>query len=126
MNNTQAATQVVRSLFQAVENNDREQVLEHFAEDGVFHNIPMEPAQGHEAIWQAFAPIHDICGGIEWLVHNICETNDGKVMTERTDRYQINDKWCEFRVMGIFEIVDGKVQHWRDYFDLNQVMEQLA
>ena len=31
----------------------------------------------------------------------------------------------ELPVMGTFEIVDGKIAAWRDYFDLNQFMSQL-
>ena len=27
--------------------------------------------------------------------------------------------------MGTFELVDGKIAAWRDYFDLNQYMQQL-
>ena len=28
--------------------------------------------------------------------------------------------------MGTFEVRDGKIAKWRDYFDLNQYMTQLA
>lgn len=117
---------IVMSLIADIEENDREKILSHFHEDAIFHNIPMEAAHGHEEIWAAFAPIHDICDGIEWRVHNALCNGEGIVMTERTDRYNVNGKWCEFAVMGIFEIDDGKVRLWRDYFDLQQVINQLA
>jgi len=29
-------------------------------------------------------------------------------------------------VMGTFELRDGKIAKWRDYFDLNQYMTQMA
>jgi limonene-1,2-epoxide hydrolase len=28
-------------------------------------------------------------------------------------------------VMGTFEVVDGKIAAWRDYFDMNQFMSQI-
>jgi limonene-1,2-epoxide hydrolase len=28
--------------------------------------------------------------------------------------------------MGTFEVRDGRITHWRDYFDLNQFMSQLT
>jgi limonene-1,2-epoxide hydrolase len=118
--------EIVTSLIRAIENNNREKILKHFHDDAIFHNIPMGEAKGHEAIWGAFAPIHDICGDIEWVVHHIIDNGEGVVMTERTDRYQVNGKWCEFRVMGIFETDEGKVRHWRDYFDMQQILDQLA
>ena len=39
-------------------------------------------------------------------------------MNERTDRFFINDAWLELQVMGIFELANGKITHWRDYFDM--------
>ena len=36
------------------------------------------------------------------------------------------DRSIELPVMGTFEVVDGRIAAWRDYFDLNQFMSQLA
>ena len=47
------------------------------------------------------------------------------VMNERTDRFLINDDWVEIQVMGIFEVVDGKIAHWRDYFDMAKFSAQM-
>lgn len=40
---------------------------------------------------------------------------------ERLDRFLIDGKWSQFPVMGIFELQDGRITHWRDYFDSAQV-----
>ena len=46
------------------------------------------------------------------------------MLTERTDRYLIDDEWIEYQVMGTFE-VDGRIiSAWRDYFDLTQSGDQ--
>ena len=48
------------------------------------------------------------------------------VLTERLDRFT----WptgdvAELPVMGTFEVHDGKITQWRDYFDMQQFMSQL-
>ncbi|MFP5469010.1 MAG: limonene-1,2-epoxide hydrolase family protein [Alphaproteobacteria bacterium] len=35
-------------------------------------------------------------------------------------------QWLELPVMGVFEIKDGKITKWRDYFDLGQFQSQLT
>jgi limonene-1,2-epoxide hydrolase len=48
-------------------------------------------------------------------------------MTERTDKFLVGGKWRAIRLMGIFEInTDGKVQHWRDYFDMAEFQREFA
>ena len=113
-------TDLVLSLIKAIEENDKDNILDFFAEDAIFHNIPMHAAQGHEEIWKVFAAVHDDAEDIKWDVHDIAESKTGQVLTERTDHYKLSGKWIDFEVMGIFEIEAGKIKHWRDYFDLNQ------
>jgi limonene-1,2-epoxide hydrolase len=47
------------------------------------------------------------------------------VLTERVDVFTTPTATIELPVMGTFEVVDGKIAAWRDYFDLNQFMSQL-
>ncbi len=41
------------------------------------------------------------------------------------DRYQLKDRMSEFPIIGVFEVKDGVIQQWRDYFDMQQCLEQL-
>jgi len=84
----------------------------------------MEPVTGTEAIKGVLDPMLDVSSKVDWNVHNIAETETGNVLTERTDRFLIKEKWVEVPVMGTFEIHDGKITAWRDYFDANQVINQ--
>ncbi|MBW2267147.1 MAG: nuclear transport factor 2 family protein [Deltaproteobacteria bacterium] len=117
--------QRVLDFIKTMEANNKADILSWFHADAVFHNIPMDPAVGHEQIWAALAPAHDVASEIDWVVHNIAEAEDGRVLTERTDRYCLGGHWAEFKVMGIFEFVDGKIQQWRDYFDLQQSLDSM-
>jgi limonene-1,2-epoxide hydrolase len=47
------------------------------------------------------------------------------VFLERLDRHLFGDKWVELPVTGVFEVRDGLIVYWRDYFDAPTIMSQL-
>ena len=54
-----------------------------------------------------------------------------RTMTRRTawpftERVRLPGKEIALPVMGTFDVVDGKIAAWRDYFDMNQFMSQLS
>lgn len=61
---------------------------------------------------------------IEFRVDAIA-ADGGTVLTERLDIFHFATGTIELPVMGTFEVVDGKITAWRDYFDLNQFMSQM-
>ena len=100
-----------------------------FTEDAVYHNILLEPVTGREAIANSFAtfirPGPPGIEAIEFRIINIAA--DGPVvMTERVDVFKLPDKSFELPVMGTFEVSDGKINAWRDYFDLNQFTSRMG
>ena len=46
------------------------------------------------------------------------------VMNERIDTLVMGENTIELPVMGIFELEDGKIVKWRDYFDMGQLAGQ--
>ena len=44
------------------------------------------------------------------------------VMLERLDRHRLATGWVELPVTGVYEVHDGKITYWRDYFDLATIM----
>jgi len=48
------------------------------------------------------------------------------VLTERVDRFVINNANVALPVMGVFVINDNKIEQWRDYFDLADYEAQLC
>jgi len=94
-----------------------------FTNDAVYHNIPLAPVVGREAIATMIATFLRAgppgIESIELRVLNIAA--DGPVvMTERVDVFRLPDRSFELPVMGTFEVSDGKINAWRDYFDMNQ------
>lgn len=108
----------VEDLIAACNRKDVEAALGVFSDDAVYHNIPLNPVQGHDAIRAVLGPFLDMASAVDWVVHHWADGPGGVVMNERTDRFLVNGEWLELPVMGVFEVRDGRIQAWRDYFDM--------
>ena len=100
-----------------------------FTADAVYHNIPMAPVTGRDAIAKNIASfIRPGAPGIETIEFRVINiaANGPIVMTERVDRFKLPNKSFELQVMGTFEVKDGKISAWRDYFDLNQFTTRMG
>jgi limonene-1,2-epoxide hydrolase len=117
--------QRVRDFVAAWSRNDLNELMTYFAPDCVYHNIPVEPVKGLDAIRKTLQGFAGMASEIEWVLHQIAENPAGVVFTERTDRFKIAGKWVELPVMGAFELRDGQLTAWRDYFDMQQFTRQL-
>jgi limonene-1,2-epoxide hydrolase len=100
-----------------------------FSDDAVYHNIPLSPVTGRENIADNIAsyirPGAPGVEGIEFRVINIAA--DGPVvMTERFDVFKLSDTSFGLPVMGTFEVRDGEINAWRDYFDMNQFVSKMG
>ena len=51
--------------------------------------------------------------------------NGASVLTERTDVLVIGPVRMQFWVCGVFEVHNGRITLWRDYFDLATYRGQL-
>src|SRR5262249_32389110 len=100
-------------------------IIDFFTDDAVYHNIPVDPVTGKDAIRNMIAMFTTGVERIEFRVRNISADGD-VVMTERLDVFTLPGKTIELPVMGTFELRAGKIAAWRDYFDLNQYMSQLG
>src|SRR5439155_20768486 len=95
----------------------------------VNHNLPPAPATGRAPIANNFASfIRPGAPGIESLhlrLINIAASGP-VVMTERVDAFKLPGKSFELQVMGTFEVREGKISAWRDYFDMNQFTSRMG
>lgn len=100
-----------------------------FTDDAVYHNIPLAPVIGREAIANNIAsfirPGAPGIEGIQFRVINIA-ANGPVVMTERVDVFRLPHKSFELPVMGTFEVTAGKISAWRDYFDMSQFTSRMG
>ena len=47
------------------------------------------------------------------------------VFLERLDRHLFGDKWVELPVTGVYEVHDGLITYWRDYYDAPTILSQM-
>src|SRR5262249_16974105 len=120
------AEEVVRDFCQAFSRQNVEELLRFFADDAVYHNIPIAPVQGKAAIEATLRQFIDPNGSAEFEVKHLPSPGP-TVLTERADRFVLNGRKVELPVMGAFEVgPDGKIRAWRDYFDMAQFTKQLG
>jgi limonene-1,2-epoxide hydrolase len=120
-NPSEVVTQFCAAFGQGVAPSE---LVEYFADDAVYHNMPVDPAVGREAILGLLNMFVTPAERVEFRVRNLVANGD-TVLTERVDVFVLPNATIELPVMGTFEVKDGKIAAWRDYFDLNQYMSQL-
>ena len=109
--------QLVIDFCAAWSRRDVDELLTFFTDDAVYHNMPMDPVAGTDQIRNVLGLFVPTSTEIGWTIHNIA--SDGHVvLTERTDRFVMGGKSVDLPVAGVFEIRDGKIAKWRDYFDM--------
>jgi limonene-1,2-epoxide hydrolase len=117
----------VSDLFGAWSRLDLDGIMSHFAEDAVWDNVPMAPAQGKAAIremTQGFLKDTTTFG-----VKILKSAHEGNVVfNSRIDSITMkNGKKADIPVAGMFELDGaGKIKVWRDYFDLATFTKQTS
>ncbi len=116
---------VVREFCELVSTKDLEKLRPLLAENVVYHNIPMEPAEGIDATLEALSMFFTMFQSMEIQMLNLASNGD-VVLTERIDVLSTDSATAPVPVMGAFEVRDGRISAWRDYFDLAQVAKLLG
>jgi limonene-1,2-epoxide hydrolase len=108
------AERVVHRFVEAWERRDIDELLDFFTDDAYWHPMPMKPAVGKNALRQLVS---------EWLRTGPKgeiqrQVSDGRVvMHERIDRCSFHGRDIEEPVAAVFEIDNGRITAWREYFD---------
>jgi limonene-1,2-epoxide hydrolase len=119
------ALETVHAFIAAIEAKDLDKALTLVTDDIEYDNVPMPTANGVEEVRAFLGPFIDGASEIEWVIHREASVGD-IVMNERTDRFLLGARWIEIPVAGVWELRDGKIALWRDYFDIGQFNAQLA
>jgi limonene-1,2-epoxide hydrolase len=110
----------IDELIDAWPRGDAAGPANYFTEDAVYHNGPLDPAVGRQAIRETFAQLMAMGGTVNVELRHFL-SDDRVVMTERVDHFVTEVRSIALSVMGICEIRDGRIAAWRDYFDLTQL-----
>jgi limonene-1,2-epoxide hydrolase len=116
--------ETVDAFIAAVERRDLDAALELVSDDCEYDNVPMAKVHGRDAMRQVLAPMVASATEIEWVVHRSAAEGH-LVFNERLDRFEMPFGWLEVAVAGVWEVHDGLITLWRDYFDEASYRRQL-
>jgi len=117
---------VIVEFINAWSRLDAKDLSSYFTDDGVYHNIPIEPVTGKKEIEDFIKNFSASWKHTNWDILNIVSKSN-IVITERLDRTKTKDgKSVELPCVGIFEMENGKIKIWRDYFDLGTYLKALG
>jgi limonene-1,2-epoxide hydrolase len=85
----------------------------------------MNPVGGREAIEATVAAFMTMGGQVRVDIGHIVAEGP-VVMVERVDHFVGSERTIVLPVVGVFEVHEGKITAWRDYFDSAQLAAQPA
>ena len=110
---------LVRRFLAAWEQRDTDFIVSCFTADAVYHSVPLTPIVGRPAIAEFVAGFEGVPPGRLEIHHQVAGAHVG--MNERTDHITLHGHPVSLAIMGIFEIENGRIAAWREYFDLAPV-----
>lgn len=109
--------EVVGAFLDAFVAMDFDTALTHLGTDVEYTNIPMGTVRGHAGVREVLEPFFAPIRENEFLIVRKAAA-DSVVFMERLDRHRLDHGWRELPVNSVFEVHDGLITVWRDYFDL--------
>ena len=91
------------------------------ADDLVYENVGLPTIRGRARAMKMFRSMEGRAG-FDVKFHRMAE--DGVVvLNERTDALILGPLRLQFWVCGVFEVHDGRITLWRDYFDTLDILK---
>jgi limonene-1,2-epoxide hydrolase len=106
----------VETFLYAVQDEDLGTAEALAAENLVWQNVGFPTVRGRDRVMKMLRTLEGR-GGFEVKFHRIAAEGNA-VLTERTDALVIGPLRIQFWVCGVFELHDGQITLWRDYFDV--------
>lgn len=116
--------ETVDAFIAAIERRDLDAAVALVADDCEYDNVPMGKVHGPDEIRRLLGPMVERASTIDWVVHRQAAQGE-LVFNERLDRFEMPFGWVEIAVAGVWEVRDGRIVLWRDYFDEASYRRQL-
>ena len=107
----------VRDFITAWSRLNPSELASYFSEDGVYHNMPSEAVVGRDNIERFIAGFIRPWESTDWEGINLLADGD-IVMVERLDKTVVAGSPVNLPCFGYFQLTNGEITLWRDYFDL--------
>lgn len=123
MTNSMSPAETVAAFLDLMMKKDYDKGLAYVTGDVEYDNVPIGKVQGPAGIRAVLEPFFGPTVSNEYKVLRAL-TDGGTVILERLDRHLLDNGWVELPVTGVFEVRDGKIALWRDYFDAATIMSK--
>lgn len=90
----------------------------------VYQNVGMPTIRGRDRAIKLFKGMERPGLGFDVAIHRAA-ADGATVLNERTDALIIGPVRLQFWVCGVFEVHDGRITLWRDYFDMFDMTKAL-
>lgn len=114
----------VEVMLSALQDQDIDGVGAVLDDDLVYQNVGFPTIRGRARALKLFRSMEGRMG-FEVKTHRIA-VNGSSVLTERTDALVVGPLRVQFWVCGVFEVHNGRITLWRDYFDMWDVSKALV
>ena len=116
---------VVMEMIHKWHTLDIDGALSMFTEDGAFHSMMSEPVKGQAALKEFLTKLFSAMSELTLEVRSEAVTGN-TVILERFDSWSFNGRPGSIPVVGVFDVEDGKVKEWREYYDRATLIEVMG
>ncbi|BBX93226.1 nuclear transport factor 2 family protein [Mycolicibacterium boenickei] len=109
-------TSTVETFLNALQEQDFDTAESALAQNLVYQNVGFPTIYGRNRAMKLFRSMPGRMG-FEVKIHRIA-ADGAAVLTERTDALVFGPMRLQFWVCGVFEVHEGRITLWRDYFDM--------
>jgi limonene-1,2-epoxide hydrolase len=114
---------VVEGFLYALQDEDLDSVAAVLDENIVYQNVGLPIINGRQRVLNLLGRGLEMrSAGFEVKIHRIAAEGTS-VLTERTDALIFGAFRAQFWVCGVFEVRNGKITLWRDYFDFLDILK---
>lgn len=114
---TQADIAIVEKFLYSLRDKDLDTAESLLDENVLYQNVGYSSIRGRRRTMKLFAAMKRPSMGFDVKFHRSV-ADSTSVINERTDVITIGPVRMQFWVCGVFEVRDGRITLWRDYFDL--------
>jgi limonene-1,2-epoxide hydrolase len=107
---------IVENFLNALQDQDFDTLESLVADDLVYQNVGFPTIRGGARVVKLMRGMEGRMGFEVKFHRNVAE--DITVLNERTDAMILGPVRVQFWVCGVFEVHDGRITLWRDYFDM--------
>ncbi|MED5811637.1 limonene-1,2-epoxide hydrolase family protein [Mycolicibacterium sp. 050232] len=114
-------TSTVETFLNALQEQDFDTAESALAQNLVYQNVGFPTVYGRNRAMKLFRSMPGRMG-FEVKIHRIA-ADGAAVLTERTDALTFGPMRLQFWVCGVFEVHEGRITLWRDYFDMFDMLK---